>query len=110
PAHRHRAAAWQGGLRGDPPGADERAVLRAAVREQGPGRVGRRQERRTGGRTCRGERRRAAADRLRHQPLRLPDEEVPARAVAGARRGRSAARPGAAPRADCAQRRDHRTA
>ena len=54
-----------------------RAVLRAAVREQGPRDSGRPQVGRARSGVARRERRRPLADRVRHEPLRLSDEALP---------------------------------
>ena len=61
------------------PGRARRPVLRPAVREQGPDRRRRPQVGRARGRAARRQRGRPLADRVRHQPVRLPDEEVPGR-------------------------------
>ena len=87
-----RAAVRQGGLRRRLSGAPGRAVLRPAVREQGADGGRRPQVGRARSGAARGERRRAPADRVRHEPLRLPHEALPGRAAAGAGQHRVRAR------------------
>ena len=72
-----RATVREGRFRRGLPAGAGRAVLRAAVREQGPRTDGRPQVGRAGSGVARREQRRAPADRVRHEPLRLSDEALP---------------------------------
>ncbi len=101
---RRRAPVRESGLRRGVPGRPRRALLRPALREQGPLRRRRRHVDEAGSRTRRGERRRPAADRVRHEPLRLPDATLPCREARRIRQHRVRARPrAAAPRAAAAR-------
>ena len=64
------------------PNALDGPVLRPAVREQGARRGGRPEVGGAGARVARGQRRRPLADRVRHQSVRVPDEDATARGTA----------------------------
>ncbi len=93
-----RAAVPQGRLRRRLSGGAGGPVLRPAVREQGPRGGGRSQIGGARSGAARRQREWPLADRVRHEPVRLPDEAVLRRAASRARQHRVHPRRGAAAR------------